>query len=551
MKKVNKLICLVLLCILIFAVACDKNGGQDKNRFAFSSYFVVYENENEEGYAAAKKVQAAVREACGAIIALRPDTVEKSGNEIVLGNTSRVKFSEELKLKDFKILVKNDGTVTVATGSNAALSAAADKLISDFIVGKNAFVVGQSCSYDHAYRYENILLNRIPVEQYQIVCGEGAESTAQRLVESVAENAGVQLSFSAEESAEGEREIRIGAGDRIGTPVFSPVDYAIYAQGQSIVLNASAKALSDTDAADSFIALFEAEAENKVLSVNIDEKIVIYEGKLYTLAFVSATRTAVLGNGVNQYEFHYTNSAGKPIIVYAMEVKADSGCKVVTGTPNDGYVVGNHLSQSVLDMANAGRQNGRNIVFAMNSGFFDIDYDQMPEGVVVKDGKVLSQGFKNFAREWWGVKSDGSIEFGTYDELFVDGSFRTDLVQAAGGNHLLYKDGKEVEIIDSDAALLAANPRSCFVARKNGDLVFLVADGRQPNVSVGLTMQELKEIAYRMGAYDALNLDGGGSSQFVAWDAVQGKLRVVNKPVGLVGETGLRKVADCIWIVKE
>jgi hypothetical protein len=44
----------------------------------------------------------------------------------------------------------------------------------------------------------------------------------------------------------------------------------------------------------------------------------------------------------------------------------------------------------------------------------------------------------------------------------------------------------------------------------------LVVDGRQPGVSEGATLDELKQMLKEEGAVDALNLDGGGSSVLVA-----------------------------------
>ena len=58
----------------------------------------------------------------------------------------------------------------------------------------------------------------------------------------------------------------------------------------------------------------------------------------------------------------------------------------------------------------------------------------------------------------------------------------------------------------------------------------IVADGRQKGVSEGATLGELKETMKDLGAYDALNLDGGGSSTLVA--RINGApLRVLNVPI--------------------
>ena len=61
----------------------------------------------------------------------------------------------------------------------------------------------------------------------------------------------------------------------------------------------------------------------------------------------------------------------------------------------------------------------------------------------------------------------------------------------------------------------------------NADTLFLiVADGRQPKYSTGLTLYELASILIELGATEAINLDGGSSSTFIVDNAV------INKPSG-------------------
>ncbi len=87
-------------------------------------------------------------------------------------------------------------------------------------------------------------------------------------------------------------------------------------------------------------------------------------------------------------------------------------------------------------------------------------------------------------------------------------------------------------ILVSDGALTGLNdtelhPRTAVGV--NGDTVMLlVVDGRS-EYSRGLTMRELGQLLRDLGATDALNLDGGGSSTLVARTPA-GRLRVRNDP---------------------
>ena len=83
------------------------------------------------------------------------------------------------------------------------------------------------------------------------------------------------------------------------------------------------------------------------------------------------------------------------------------------------------------------------------------------------------------------------------------------------------------------------HPRTAVAKLKDGKFLMVTVDGRQPGVSVGMTLQELAEYLLSLGATDAMNLDGGGSTTMF----LDG--RVVNTPSDKEGE---RKVSDAILV---
>ena len=74
------------------------------------------------------------------------------------------------------------------------------------------------------------------------------------------------------------------------------------------------------------------------------------------------------------------------------------------------------------------------------------------------------------------------------------------------------------------------SPRSAIGQKKDGTIMFLVIDGRQPGYSIGATLVDAQNMMYENGAYIAANLDGGSSTTLY----YNGK--VVNKPADLLGE---------------
>jgi exopolysaccharide biosynthesis protein len=75
--------------------------------------------------------------------------------------------------------------------------------------------------------------------------------------------------------------------------------------------------------------------------------------------------------------------------------------------------------------------------------------------------------------------------------------------------------------------------------RADGSIWLVTVDGRQPQLSAGMTLEELRSLARRLELTNALNLDGGGSTTM--W--VQGE--IVNSPSDL---TGPRKVSDALLV---
>ncbi|MGW0227957.1 phosphodiester glycosidase family protein [Actinopolymorpha singaporensis] len=78
------------------------------------------------------------------------------------------------------------------------------------------------------------------------------------------------------------------------------------------------------------------------------------------------------------------------------------------------------------------------------------------------------------------------------------------------------------------------NPRSAIGVDAQGRLLLVAIDGRQPGYSEGVSIQEEAQIMHRLGAVQALNFDGGGSTVMATMNA-----GVVNRPSDATGERQL------------
>jgi len=88
------------------------------------------------------------------------------------------------------------------------------------------------------------------------------------------------------------------------------------------------------------------------------------------------------------------------------------------------------------------------------------------------------------------------------------------------------------------ASWVDLHPRTVVGVRDGGQVVFAIVDGRQSGRSEGMSTMEVGDILLDFGVLDAINLDGGGSTTFVAADP---EPRVVNVPIGVLFPGTLRE----------
>jgi exopolysaccharide biosynthesis protein len=105
-------------------------------------------------------------------------------------------------------------------------------------------------------------------------------------------------------------------------------------------------------------------------------------------------------------------------------------------------------------------------------------------------------------------------------------SAKPDDWEVIAGNVVLVKNGAAVP-----GKTKARHPRTAVGLDASGrKLIILVADGRRPGVSIGLSNDETAAEMLRLGCYQAINLDGGGSTVMAVRDAASGQMKILNTP---------------------
>lgn len=180
---------------------------------------------------------------------------------------------------------------------------------------------------------------------------------------------------------------------------------------------------------------------------------------------------------------------------------------------------------------------------AMNADFYDPKHNYLPLGIAIGEGELWP--LTPFKREWGFLACDASnrcaIQY-AHEKPEIDASWKS----VVGGRDQIVTDGKAWTRNDDfecgPLCTTRANRSAVALTQENQTLFLAVSEGRMKGAP-GLLVSELASELLSLGAYDALHLDGGGSSQLV----IDGKL-VSARPDN---EPSERPVANHIGIVVE
>ncbi|MFD1177423.1 phosphodiester glycosidase family protein [Paenibacillus puldeungensis] len=150
-----------------------------------------------------------------------------------------------------------------------------------------------------------------------------------------------------------------------------------------------------------------------------------------------------------------------------------------------------------------------------------------PIGVVISQGKLYYNGVgRKASTQIVGLDKQGKMIAGRYtlNELQDLGiqeavTFQPRIIVNGKGQIRSQKEGWGIA------------PRTAMGQRKDGAILFVVIDGRQPGYSIGASLYDVQKIMLDHGAVIAANLDGGSSTVLVKEGG-----EIVNKPSSEYGE---------------
>ncbi|CAA7601866.1 Phosphodiester glycosidase [Acididesulfobacillus acetoxydans] len=149
-----------------------------------------------------------------------------------------------------------------------------------------------------------------------------------------------------------------------------------------------------------------------------------------------------------------------------------------------------------------------------------------PEGLTVHDGKLVYNSAGNATvHELIGLDSSGKLFIGPMSASELAAKHIQEAVTFFGPT--LIENGKPVVVGDGGIGIA---PRTGIGQTADGTIIFVVIDGRQPTWSWGATARDLMNVFLEYHAVNAVNLDGGSSTEMV----YQGK--IINRLWDIFGE---------------
>jgi hypothetical protein len=260
---------------------------------------------------------------------------------------------------------------------------------------------------------------------------------------------------------------------------------------------------------------------------------------------VDSSRSASVARGVSHW---YLYSPKGPWAIHALVVDRDAcwSARAVKGFPT---AVGRQKTSTLL----ARLDDTVEVVGGVNADFFLFDPPGVPTNLHVSRGSIVREPNERPVLAFDSAGKPSIARFDLEVASLASGRHRSLLhpfhpMEAVGGRPILLRGGAIPAGVDSGGTFATSrHPRTAVgIARSGQRLILVTVDGRQKPYSDGMTLREIAEAMRALGADDAINLDGGGSTTMVIANAA-GVPSVVNKPSDPGGE---RPVGNALAIVR-
>ena len=214
--------------------------------------------------------------------------------------------------------------------------------------------------------------------------------------------------------------------------------------------------------------------------------------------------TYTLAPGVKALEMEILSATGMAVKMFVLEVDLkDTHLTMKASSPKDEGKL--KMKQQMTLQALAHDKQGSRVLAAVNGDFFATD--GTPQGIYYRNGVCLKNTMTDNVCTFFAVTKGKKAVIGSYDEY---DTYKDEIQEAVGGRVRLMTNGNVLPQTST-----ALEPRTAIGVTDNNVVYILVADGRNFWYSNGMRYAEMGAVMKALGAKDAINLDGGGSSTFI------------------------------------
>lgn len=305
----------------------------------------------------------------------------------------------------------------------------------------------------------------------------------------------------------------------------------------------------------------------------------------FVYSVISDTQSTI-SQGVTRRELVITDVNGNRQVINVISAELSNGANsIIVGTKNnaqpptdsDGNYIRNVDSEghdifkgTLAEQISSTRATGVNAVAGVNGEFYT---QEGPEGYMIKDGgsvvngtRISTAGGAQYPfHGFFGILDDGTPVIGTYDDDW--NSYKDELYQATGGQYQVLINGQaqtfsnEIECDTTDISYdqetfyryVSRHPRTAVGIKDETTVLLVTVDGRGYNGSTGVYIEELGLIMKYIGATEAINMDGGGSTTAAYYNSSTSTVDVLNDPSNSSGEPyqgkTLRSIFSTVLIV--
>ena len=214
--------------------------------------------------------------------------------------------------------------------------------------------------------------------------------------------------------------------------------------------------------------------------------------------------TYTLAPGVQALEMKILSSTGLAVKMFVLEVDLkEAHLTMKASSPNEEGKL--KTKQQMTLQALAYDKSGSRVLAAVNGDFFA--KDGTPQGIYYRNGTCLKGTKTDNVCTFFAITKNKRAIIGSYDEY---DSYKENIQEAVGGRVRLMTNGNVLP-----QTVTALEPRTAIGVTDDNVVYILVADGRNFWYSNGMRYAEMGAVMKALGAKNAINLDGGGSSTFI------------------------------------